>query len=286
MPFYRVGRFEVEARDLARTAFAVSTLIPTSLILRTQSAARVWATAARKLLDLKEYISGLDLVDPDEQYLVTPLHEGFADVLLLGHLPLDLRFVVRDELFDWTWLGRALKVTDQILVKPEGRVGGYRQLLAEAEATFARGQSLVMFPQGSILGIEAACRNGPFRIADRLGKRVLPVVITGTHRVWEHPYTDRLRFGQPVSMRVLDPLPVGDAVAGMLEIERHMKRIALSSEMAPARRFDPERDGYWDDYSYEIDPDFPDVAELVARHRSAVGGESEIDTPMDGVGPT
>ena len=102
MPFYRVGRFEVEARDLARTAFAVSTLIPTSLLLRTQSAARVWATAARKLLDLKEDISGLDLVDPDEQYLVTPLHEGFADVLLLGHLPLDLRFVVRDELFDWT----------------------------------------------------------------------------------------------------------------------------------------------------------------------------------------
>ena len=171
-------------------------------------------------------------------------------------------------------------------MKPEGLVGGYRQLLAEAEATFARGQSLVMFPQGSILGIEASCRNGPFRIADRLGKRVLPIVITGTHRVWEHPYTDRLRFGQPVSMRVLDPLPVGDAVAGMLEIERNMKRIALSSEMAPARRFDPERDGYWDDYSYDIDPDFPEVAELVARHRSAVGGESEIDTPVDGVGPT
>ncbi len=286
MGFYRIGRFEVEGRDLARTAVAVSTLIPTSTLLRSQKSARRWASAARRQLGINEDISGLELVDPDEQYVVAPLHEGFADVLLLAHLPLDLRFVVRDELFEWTWLGRSLKVTNQIMVRPEGRVAGYRQLLADAESTFNRGQSLVVFPQGSILGIEAAFRHGPFRIADRLAKRVLPVVITGTHRVWEHPYTNRLRFGQPVSMKVLDPLPVGAAVAGMGEIEHTMKRVALSPKMAPARRFDPERDGYWDDYSYEIDSAFPEVAELVARHRLAVGRESEIDTPMDGVGPT
>jgi 1-acyl-sn-glycerol-3-phosphate acyltransferase len=233
-----------------------------------------------------ERIRGLENVDPNVQYVIAPLHEGFADPLLLAHLPLDLRFVVRDELFEWKWLGRGLRVTDQIMVKPESRIAGYRQLLAEAESTFALAQSLVMFPQGSILGIESSFRRGPFRIADRLDKAVLPVVITGTHRVWEHPYTNRLRFGQTVSMHVFEPLPVGGAVDGMREVERRMKQVALSPETASPRRFDPERDGYWDDYSYEIDPDFPEVAELVARHRLAVGRESEIDTPMDGVGPT
>lgn len=233
-----------------------------------------------------ERLRGVEYVDPNDQYVVAPLHEGFADPLLLAHLPLDMRFVVRDELFEWKWLGAGLRATDQVMVKPESRVNGYRQLLADAESTFARGQSLVMFPQGSILGIEAAFRRGPFRIADRLNRPVLPVVITGTHRVWEHPYTDKLRFGQTVSMHVLDPLPVGGAVDGMRYVERRMKQMALSRELAPARRFDPERDGYWDDYSYEIDPDFPEVAELVARHRSAVSRETKVDPAMDGVGPT
>jgi len=277
---------EIKRRDLARTVVAVATLVPTSVLVRSPRAAGKWAKAARRQLGLVEDISGLDRVDPEEQYVVTPLHEGFVDALLLTHLSLDLRFVVRDELFDWTWLGRALRATDQIMVKPEKYVTGYRQMLADTEVTFDRGQSLVVFPQGSILGIEAGFRQGPFRIADRLGKRVLPVVITGTHRVWEHPYTDRLRFGQPVSMRVLNPLPVGGGVDGMRELERTMKRAALSPKMAPARRFDPERDGYWDDYSYEIDPDFAEVAELVAAHRSAMGGESEVDTPVNRVGPT
>jgi len=282
---YRIGRFEIERRDLARTTVAISTLFPTSTLLRSQQASRAWARLARRQLGIVEDISGLDRVDPEEQYVVTPLHEGFADVLLLAHLSLDLRFVVRDELFDWAWLGRALRATDQIMVKPEKYVTGYRQILADAESTFDRGQSLVVFPQGSILGIEAGFRPGPFRIADRLGKRVLPVVITGTHRVWEHPYTNRLRFGQSVSMRVLNPLPIGDALGGMRDLERSMKRVALSPQMAPARRFDPERDGYWDNYSYEIDPDFAEIAELVAEHRSAMGGESEVDTAVDRVGP-
>lgn len=280
------GRFEVERRNLLKTVVASSLLIPTATILRSQPSVRLWARIVRRSLGMIERIRGLENVDPNVQYVIAPLHEGFADPLLLAHLPLDLRFVVRDELFEWKWLGRGLRVTDQIMVKPESRIAGYRQLLAEAESTFALAQSLVMFPQGSILGIESSFRRGPFRIADRLNKAVLPVVITGTHRVWEHPYTNRLRFGQTVSMHVFEPLPVGGAVDGMREVERRMKQVALSPETASPRRFDPERDGYWDDYSYEIDPDFPEVAELVARHRLAVGRESEIDTPMDGVGPT
>ena len=56
--------------------------------------------------------------------------------------------------------------------------------------------------------------------------------------------------------------------------------------MAPARHFEPERDGYWDGYSYAIDPAYPELARQVAQHRSAVSGETQVDTPVDGVGPT
>jgi 1-acyl-sn-glycerol-3-phosphate acyltransferase len=46
--------------------------------------------------------------------------------------------------------------------------------------------------------------------------------------------------------------------------------------MAPPRRFVPARDGYWDGYAYEIDPDFSALAAEVAarRHGRAAQGQS------------
>jgi 1-acyl-sn-glycerol-3-phosphate acyltransferase len=280
MATYTFGRFEVEGvPDLIRTAVGATLLIgiggPVLASVsrwaprhQAHEVLRLWAKAARRSLALDEDVSGLEHVNPDEQYLVLPLHEGLADPLLLGHLPLKLRFVARDELFAWPILGRYLRFSDQIEVAPEGKMAALRQLLLESERTFARGESLVMFPQGTILGIEAAFAPAAFRLADRLRRPVLPVVITGTHRVWEHPFTNRLRYRCRVSMRVLEPVEVGMAMVRRADVERRMKEVALSEDTAPARSFDPERDGWWDDYRYEIDLRFPDLARRVAEHRT------------------
>ena len=63
-------------------------------------------------------LSGLELIDPTEAYVVTPLHEGFADALALLHLPLDLRFAARDELFEWRLAGGLLRDTQQLRLCP------------------------------------------------------------------------------------------------------------------------------------------------------------------------
>jgi len=222
---------------------------------------------ALRFLRIEMDASGFDLVDSDEQYVVMPLHEGFVDAVLLLGLPLHLRFVVRDELFDWRHLGRYLRRTGQLVVPTGASVPALRHLYREAAATFACGESLVIFPQGSILGVEAAFWRGAFRVAERFERPVLPIVITGTHRVWEHPYSPTLRYGQPVSFRVLDPIPGIEAARRARSIEREMKAIALESGMAPVRRFVPERDGWWDGYEYEIDPDYPELAAAVAARR-------------------
>jgi hypothetical protein len=46
-----------------------------------------------------------------------------------------------------------------------------------------------------------------------------------------------------------------------------MKRRAIENTWAPPRRYVPTRDGYWDGYRFDIDPDFVDLAAQVARHR-------------------
>lgn len=280
MAIHRIGRFAVDGlAELARTAIGTGLLVGLGepivsgavRVLPSREGhrlMRIWAGAARRFLSMSLDSEGLETIDHDSQYVVAPLHEGFADPLLLASLPLNLRYVVREELLEWPFLGRALRSSRQIAVRPENRVTGYRAMMAEARRTVARGESLVIFPQGSILGVEAAFHTGAFGIADRLGLPVLPVVITGTHRVWEHPYTDRLRFGQQVSLHSLPPLPVGKALDLMRATERSMKKLAHSAATAPVRRFNPDRDGFWDDYDYEIDPDYPALAERVADRRA------------------
>ena len=233
---------------------------------------RWWARRMIRHLRIRLDIGGLEQIDPQSSYVVTPLHEGFADVLALLHLPLDLRFVARDELFTWRLLGPYLRDTGQVCVAPERGRWSYRQLLRQAEGVFAAGESLVIFPQGTILGIEADFLPGAFALARALKRPILPVALTGGHRVWEHPYTPRLRYGQRISLQVLAPLPAAALCRHDLEtirvvLRRRLKSAALSGTLAAPRHFIPARDGYWDGYAYRIDPDFPELAQDVAQHR-------------------
>ena len=131
------------------------------------------------------------------------------------------------------------------------------------------GDDVVVFPQGSVLGIESAFQAGVGWLARHLGVPILPVVITGTHRIWGFPFDTTVHLDRTVQVGVLESIEPRDATrAGMREIERTMKRRALAATQQP-RRYEPERDGWWDGYRFTIDPDFPELAAAIdARRRS------------------
>ncbi len=256
----------------ARLVLTVAALLPERGLYR--AVERWWARLAARLVGLRIDVSGLEHIEPGERYVVASLHEGFADSLALLHLPLSLTAVARDELATFPFLGPQLARGRHLLVRPERPLQSARTLHREARAAIDDGDSILVFPQGSILGIELAFQPGAFHLARRLGRPLLPVVVTGGHRVWEHPFTPTLRVNQAMSVVVLPPIPPEEAVARQAAVEEEMKRLALSSE-TPPRHFDPSRDGYWDDYRYEIHPDFPDLARRVASHRrEGVGGHA------------
>lgn len=246
-----------------------------------------WSRRLFALLGIRFDLAGLEQIDPRERYVVTPLHEGFADVPALMHLPLPLRFAARDELFGWRVIGPYLRDTGQICVMPERGAWSYRQLLLQARGVFAQGESLVIFPQGTILGIETDFLRGAFALAQSLACPLLPVAITGSHRVWEHPYTPRLRYGQRISLRVLPPVSAAEVCAENVDalriaVRRRLKAAALSGTMAAPRRFVPARDGYWDDFAYQIDSDFAELAAEIAQHRHEVAAQRRApETPAD-----
>ena len=276
------------ASDWLRAGVAVLVLLgPARLVLylaallhgraARRAAERRAARLAARLIGLRIDISGLEQIDRNERYVVVSLHEGFADALALLRLPLSLSAAARDELASFPLLGGLLVRGRHLLIRPERPIAGARALWRGARAAIEAGDSVLLFPQGSVLGIELAFQPGAFTLASRLGRPLLPVVVTGGHRVWEHPFAPTLRLDQSMRVVVLPPVPAHEAVSRRAEIEQRMKRIALGSA-TPPRRFDPERDGYWDAYRYEIDPAFPELARRIADHRRAVAG-SHVSEP-------
>ena len=229
--------------------------------------ARGWSRAVTRALDIRLEIDGLEHVNPSRQYLVMPLHEGFVDVPTLLHLPLDLRFTIREELTSMPYIGPYISATRQIRLPDDPSLGNYRAMYDAIAAAVAEGDSIVLFPQGSILGIEVAFQRGVARISKRFGLPVLPVVIAGTHRVWDYPFSQTVRFGQRVAMTVLPPIETSDvSVEVIRDTEREMKALAVERQGIPARRFVPERDGRWENYAFDIDPDFGELCARASLH--------------------
>jgi 1-acyl-sn-glycerol-3-phosphate acyltransferase len=229
--------------------------------------AKKWSRSVLKWLALDLEVTGLENVDWHEPHVVVALHEGMLDPLvLMATLPGPLRFVARDELKDWPVIGPALEPSGQILLEPEEPKAAARKLLRGGRDALAAGFTPVVFAQGTLLGIEAAFEPGAFALARHAGVDIVPIVIAGTHRVYEWPFSPTVRRRQPVHVSILQPR--SSTVPG--ELEREMRDLALSNAHAPVRRFDPDRDGWWDEYRFTISNDFPELAERIATRRRQI----------------
>ncbi|MDH3308381.1 MAG: hypothetical protein OEO77_12790 [Acidimicrobiia bacterium] len=85
----------------------------------------------------------------------------------------------------------------------------------------------MVFGQGSVLGIETSFLPGVAWLAGRLGWPVLPVATAGGHRVWEWPFSARLRFGQPMAVDVLPTRSAADL--DLVALQAEVKAAALAS---------------------------------------------------------
>jgi 1-acyl-sn-glycerol-3-phosphate acyltransferase len=264
-------------RDAARLAVPARRLLSRSRIRRVAAAptdeardveTRRWSAELLEALDVRLRLTGLTHIEAHETYLVLSLHEGLVDVPLLLQLPVQMTFVARADLAKEQPMDRLLEASRQILINPESP-SALRVVLREARRLCGQGRSTVMFPQGSVLGVETSFQQGALVVARRLDLPVLPVVIAGSHRIWEHPFLSLVRRRQPVHMEILAPRPIGTP-REYRDLEREMKRRAVENTWAPPRRYVPEHDGYWDGYRFDIDPDFAALAEQVARHRREV----------------
>lgn len=231
---------------------------------------RRWSRRALAALDIKLERQGMDNIRSAQPHLVLPLHESLMDVpLLIDNLPLPLTFVARAELDDEKPISGLLNASRQIVITPEA-TGSLRTVIRETALLKAQGRSVVLFPQGSVLGIETAFQRGACVVAEQLEMPVLPVVIAGSHRVWERPFSPLVRRRQPVYLEVLPPRYLS-GIDEYRALQVEMKAVALGNPWAQPRRYVPTRDGYWDGHRFDIDDEFPAVAAAIKSRRASMG---------------
>jgi len=156
-------------------------------------------------------------------YVVVANHQSNVDPFLLSHLPWDMRWVAKQELFRVPVVGTLLRLGGDIpLRRKDGE--SVREMMAECRRTLDAGLPVMMFPEGtrSRDGSLGAFKEGAFRLAIEAQVPVLPVAIDGTRDclpkgTWRPgPARIRMRVLPPLSTQGLGP----DDVAGLKDAAR------------------------------------------------------------------
>jgi 1-acyl-sn-glycerol-3-phosphate acyltransferase len=114
-------------------------------------------------------------------YVVVANHESTADPFLLSHLPWDMRWVAKQEIFDLPILGKLMTYGGDIPLR-RGQKDSVVEMFAECRRTLEAGMSVMMFPEGtrSKDGKLLPFKDGAFELAIDAGVPILPVALAGT----------------------------------------------------------------------------------------------------------
>ena len=124
-------------------------------------------------------------LDPDAD-LILMNHQGIIDIIGMealqkGHL----RWIAKKELFSMPWFGNLLKSGDMISVDRENKKGLIKLIKDVKESIEEKHRAVALFPEGTraegqeLLDFKAGAKF----IANKLGLKVQPVVITGSKKL-------------------------------------------------------------------------------------------------------
>jgi 1-acyl-sn-glycerol-3-phosphate acyltransferase len=149
--------------------------------------------------------SGKMPADPRRPYVVVSNHESFADILLISHLPWEMKWLSKAELFRIPIMGWEMWLAGDIPVR-RGFGPSAVEAMERCRQALARRVSVMIFPEGtrSKTAELLPFKDGAFRLAIEAGVPILPLAVSGTRTALpKHDW----RFGRSVAeVRVLEPV--------------------------------------------------------------------------------
>ncbi len=168
--------------------------------------ARLWGRSILLVSGVRVAVRGREHLDPGTPCIFMANHQSNYDIpVLLGHLPVQFRWLAKAELFRIPLFGRAMRGAGYIPIDRRNRAAAF-QSLGEAAAKIRAGASIVIFPEGtrSPDGELKSFKKGGFALALQAGAPVVPVAISGTREVmakgslWIRPGRVTVTIGKPI----------------------------------------------------------------------------------------
>jgi 1-acyl-sn-glycerol-3-phosphate acyltransferase len=143
--------------------------------------------------------------DPRHPYVVVSNHESFADILLISHLPWEMKWLSKAELFRIPVMGWLMHLAGDVPVK-RGFGPSAIEAMARCREILSRRVSVMVFPEGTRSPTTDLLpfKDGAFRLAVDAGVPILPLALHGTGTALpKHDW----RFGRSTAIvEVLDPV--------------------------------------------------------------------------------
>ena len=130
-------------------------------------------------------VSGRENVDPNVPRIYMVNHQSYFDVfVVLASLPVDFKFLLKEELMRIPLFGPAMKRAGYIGIEREDPRKAIKSMNLAAER-IRGGASVLIFPEGtrSLDGSLGSFKKGGFNLALKSGCDIVPVTISGTARI-------------------------------------------------------------------------------------------------------
>jgi 1-acyl-sn-glycerol-3-phosphate acyltransferase len=187
--------------------------------------ARVWARMLLLCAGARVKTVGLEKLEKGVSYVIVSNHVSYMDTpVLLAHLPLNFRFMAKQELFKVPFIGPHLTKAGHISVPLDDWRAALKVLGTVGVILVERGQSVLMFPEGgrSPNGELQEFKDGAAYLAIKGNVKLLPVCIVGIHDVLPM-HSGHMRPGE-VTLRIADPIDVsGLRTADRVELTERLK---------------------------------------------------------------
>jgi 1-acyl-sn-glycerol-3-phosphate acyltransferase len=149
--------------------------------------------------------SGTMPQNPRHPYVVVSNHESFADILLISHLPWEMKWLSKAELFRIPIMGWMMWLAGDIPVK-RGFGPSAVEAMERCRKALRQRVSVMIFPEGTRSKTTELLpfKDGAFRLAIEAGVPILPLALSGTGTALpKHGW----RFGRSAAhLRVLEPV--------------------------------------------------------------------------------
>lgn len=157
-------------------------------------------------------IEGLEYVDKKKPYVIVINHNSMVDIISLYFVPLNFRWVSKQEVFRIPFIGPMLWMHGDIAIQRGRATESMKKVIRDGKMWLNRDVSVAIFPEGtrSKNGEIQRFKGGAFVLAKEAGVDILPVVMDGTTKVFKKGF---FNWRHLLTVKVLQPIPAEKVAA-------------------------------------------------------------------------